>query len=90
MRVTSYSDLQKNLDKTVEMMIKNHDPVLVEKNHQKFVMISWEDYIGQDETDYLNSSPENRKRLLEAVENVKNKNYQHHELLPDNDENDSF
>ena len=36
---------------------------------------------GRDETDYLLSSPENAKRLLEAVEGIERGEHEAHELL---------
>ncbi len=83
-----YEDVQKNLDKIVTKMIKNHDAVFVfRKKGKPFVMLSLEDFTKHDTTTYITSSKANRDMLLKAKEDIKN--YQHHKLLNPN-EKDNF
>ena len=49
-------------------MCQNHEPLIITRNReQSVVMLSLEDYQALEETAYLLRSPNNAKRLMDAV-----------------------
>ena len=69
MRATSFSELRKNLASELDKVSEDHEPVIITRGKGKpeAVLISLEDFAGYEETNYLLRSPENAKRLKEAV-----------------------
>lgn len=69
MRVTTSTELRKNLASALDQVTDDHTPVLITREGGKpaAVLISLEDYTSLEETNYLLRSPHNRDRLLEAV-----------------------
>ncbi len=53
----------------MQRVCEDHDPVVITRQgDQAVVMMSFEDYDSLSETAYLLRSPENARRLREAVE----------------------
>ncbi|ANV85173.1 hypothetical protein AWQ21_12780 [Picosynechococcus sp. PCC 7003] len=68
MKAISYTNARQNLAKTMEQVCQDHAPVIVtRKNNDAVVIMSLEDYEALEETAYLIRSPQNAKRLLEAI-----------------------
>lgn len=69
MRVKTSTELRKTLAATLDQVTADHAPVLITREGGKppAVLISLEDYTSMEETTYLTKSPENRRRLLEAI-----------------------
>ncbi len=69
MRVKTSTELRKTLAATLDQVVADHAPVLITREGGKpaAVLISLEDYTSMEETTYLTKSPENRRRLLEAI-----------------------
>jgi len=64
----SYSELRTKLKLFLDKVCSEHIPLLVKRrNGEDVVIISKQDYSSMEETAYLFCSPENTKRLLEAV-----------------------
>jgi antitoxin YefM len=64
----SYTAARANLAKTMDEVCESHEPVIITRNGQEsVVMLSLEDYNSLEETAYLLRSPNNAKRLLEAI-----------------------
>ena len=64
----SYTDIRKNLKSSFDKAAKEHEPILVKRrNGENIVIVSQEDYESLEETAYLLKSPENAKRLIEAI-----------------------
>lgn len=72
MRIKNYSELRKNLTKTMEEVVQDHDPIIITRGSKApVIMMSLEDYNSFEETIYLLKNPKNRKRLLSSLENIK-------------------
>ncbi|MBY0361537.1 MAG: type II toxin-antitoxin system prevent-host-death family antitoxin [Phreatobacter sp.] len=69
MRVKTSTELRKTLAATLDQVTADHMPVLITREGGKppAVLISLEDCTSMEETTYLTKSPENRRRLLEAI-----------------------
>ena len=64
----SYTAARANLAKTMDDVCESHEPVIITRSGQEsVVMLSLEDYNSLEETAYLLRSPNNAKRLLEAI-----------------------
>lgn len=64
----SYSELRSRLKTSFDRVCEEHVPLLVKRRHgEDVVVISREDYASMEETAYLLRSPENARRLLEAL-----------------------
>ena len=72
MRTLSSTALRANLSAVMDQVNDDHEPVIVTRAKGKpVVMVSLEDWASMDETTYLLSSPENARRLMQAVEELK-------------------
>ncbi|NQZ76717.1 MAG: type II toxin-antitoxin system prevent-host-death family antitoxin [Ekhidna sp.] len=72
MEVTSYSKFRQNLKSYMDKVVHDSNPLYVTRaNGEDVVVISKSDYESMDETTYLLSSPKNRERLLNSVEEFK-------------------
>ena len=82
MDVMTYSDFRSNLAKTIDRVNENHKPVLVTRQNGKpAVLMSMEDYNAYKETAYLMASPENARRLNEAINQIETGNSTEHGLI---------
>lgn len=67
-RVTSSTDLRKNLSQMMDEVNDDHVPYIITRSGGKpAVLISLEDYQSMDETGYLTASPKNRAALNQAI-----------------------
>jgi antitoxin YefM len=70
--------LAKSLDKVND----DHQPLLVTRQKSKpVVVISLEDFKAYEETAYLMASPNNAKRLNDAISEIEAGKSQQHELI---------
>ncbi len=68
MKAVSYSEARNNLKTYLDYIDENHDIVtVVRQNGGNVVMMSEDDYNSINETLYLLSSANNRKRLLASI-----------------------
>ncbi len=68
MDTITYSDARANLAKTMERVCDDRAPVVITRRNAKpVVMMSLDDYHQFDETAYLLRSPENARRIREAI-----------------------
>jgi antitoxin YefM len=67
-RSTTYSALRANLKKALDEVCADHEPLRVErKNGESVVVLSEADFTALEETAYLLRSPENARRLFDAL-----------------------
>ncbi len=68
MRAINYSTARRDLAKTMDEVLDNHEPMIVtRKGERSIVMISLEDYSALVETDYLLSTPANAGHLMRGI-----------------------
>ncbi len=72
LQVTNISEFRKNLKKYIDGVAGTHHKVIINSNGKSVVVMSLDEYNEMDETDYLLSSEENKKRLDAAIKSFKN------------------
>lgn len=72
MRVTSYSNLRKNLSAMMDQVHDDHTPLIITRDGGKpaAVIMSLEDYSSHEETMHLLRSPRNAARLQAAMDEL--------------------
>jgi antitoxin YefM len=79
----SSSQLRRNLAATLDQVTDDREPVIITREGDKppAVIMSLEDYNSFTETEYLLRSPENAKRLREAIAELESGGGTERELL---------
>jgi antitoxin YefM len=69
MRITSYSDLRRNLAAALDSVSADREPLVITRDRGKptAVLMSLEDFASYEETRYLLQSPANAERLLDSI-----------------------
>ncbi len=68
MDAITYTTARAQLASNMNRVCENHEPLIITRNReQSVVMLSLADYQALEETAYLLRSPNNAKRLIEAV-----------------------
>lgn len=68
MDAITYTTARAQLASNMDRVCQNHEPLIITRNReQSVVMLSLEDYQALEETAYLLRSPNNAKRLVDAV-----------------------
>jgi len=72
MRISSYSDLRRNLAAAIDRVNADREPLVITRDRGKpmAVLMSLEDFASYEETRHLLRSPRNAERLLESVEEL--------------------
>lgn len=82
MDAITYTQARKNFSAVMNQVCDDHAPIIITRQSERpVVMMSLEDYSALEETMYLLKSPANAQRLYQALEKLKGKNYQKHELI---------
>lgn len=82
MRAVNYSEFRNNLAGNLNVVNDDGDIVIVSRSKGKNVVVmSLEEYNSIQETLHLNSSKANRKRLEEALEEMKKGKFHKHKLM---------
>ena len=82
MESISYTTARGNLAKTMEQVCVDHAPIAItRKGEGAVVMMSMEDYQALEETAYLLRSPQNTRRLVEAIAALENSGGVERELV---------
>jgi antitoxin YefM len=65
----SYSELRRSLKAACDQVCDRHEPLVIERRRGgDVVLLAKEDFQSLEETAYLLSSPENARRLLQALQ----------------------
>ena len=68
MDAITYTAARAQLASNMNRVCQNHEPLIITRNSQQsVVLLSLEDYQALEETAYLLRSPNNAKRLMDAV-----------------------
>ena len=82
MDTMSYSLFRNHLAQTLDKVNEDHEPVMITRQNGKpAVVVSLEDFQSYEETAYLMASPENAKRLNEAITQLESGKGNAHELI---------
>ncbi len=74
MQVANVSQFRKNLKQYIDNVASNNDPLIVNSNGKSVVIISLEDYNSIEETEYLLSTPANKKMMYKTLKEVTDAN----------------
>lgn len=58
------------MEDLVLQVASRHEPVVIDSDGHKAVLVSLEDFANLDTTAYLMSNPVNKQRLLEAIDQL--------------------
>jgi antitoxin YefM len=69
MRISSYSELRRNLAAGIDRVNADREPLVITRDRGKpmAVLMSLEDFASYEETRHLLRSPRSAERLLEAI-----------------------
>lgn len=82
MNVTSISKFRKDSKTYFDQVIDNKDVLLITRTDgQTVVVMTLDQYNSKAETDYLNSSPANRKHLEKSIASLKAGRLEKHSLI---------
>ncbi len=82
MRVTSISKFRKDAKDYFDQVIEDQDILLITRNDgQTIVVMALDQYNAQAETDYLNSSPANRRHLESSMASLRAGKLEKHDLV---------
>ncbi|HSW37716.1 MAG TPA: type II toxin-antitoxin system Phd/YefM family antitoxin [Candidatus Saccharimonadales bacterium] len=82
MNVTSISKFRKDAKAYFDQVIDDKDVLLITRNDgQTIVVMTLDEYNSKAETDYLNSSPANRKHLEKSIADARAGKVEKHELI---------
>ena len=82
MDTISYSSFRSHLASILDKVNYNHKPIMITRQKgEPAVLMSVEDFNSYEETAYLMASPENAKRLNQAIADVEAEKTVQHELI---------
>ena len=82
MIVVNYTDARAGLKKLMDRVVDDCDHAIITRQKgEPVVMVSLAEWQAMDETNYLNSSPENARRLQEAIDELNAGGGQERELI---------
>jgi antitoxin YefM len=82
MNVTSISKFRKDTKAYFDQVIDDKDVLLITRNDgQTVVVMTLDQYNSKVETDYLNSSPTNRKHLERSIASLRAGKLEAHDLI---------
>ncbi len=86
MDAITYTQARKNFTSVMNRVCDDHAPIIITRQSESpVVMMSLEDYSAIEETIYLLRSPKNAQRLYKALEQLKEGQYQQHNLIEEDE-----
>lgn len=76
MRTTTATHFQANINSFIDSVINDSHEVIINRGDDAFILISLDEYNSLKETEYLMSSKEMEKAVLQGMEDVKNDNFE--------------
>jgi antitoxin YefM len=77
----SYTTARANLAQTMKRVCADHEPLIITRNGEpSVVMLSLDDFKALEETAYLLRSPNNARRLMDAIDSLNAGSGQEHAL----------
>jgi antitoxin YefM len=77
----SYTTARANLAQTMKRVCADHEPLIITRNGEpSVVMVSLDDFKALEETAYLLRSPNNARRLMDAIDSLNASGGQEHAL----------
>jgi antitoxin YefM len=77
----SYTTARANLAQTMKRVCADHEPLIITRNGEpSVVMLSLDDFKALEETAYLLRSPNNARRLMDAIDSLTAGGGQEHAL----------
>ena len=71
MDAISYTTARANLAQTMKRVCADHEPMIITRNGEpSIVMLSLDDFKALEETAYLLRSPNNARRLMDAIDSL--------------------
>lgn len=84
MNVASISNFRKDTKAYFDQVIENQDVLLITRSDgQAVVVMTLDQYNSRVETDYLNSTPANRKHLEKSMASLRRGRVEKHDLNED-------
>ncbi|MDI3418085.1 type II toxin-antitoxin system Phd/YefM family antitoxin [Streptomyces luteolus] len=73
MRTMTYTESRAKYAETLDRVVDDREEVIVTRaGHEPVVMVALDEYESLKETAYLLRSPENARRILQAIEDLEN------------------
>jgi antitoxin YefM len=86
MDAITYTQARKNFTSVMNQVCEDHTPIIITRQSESpVVMMSLEDYNAIEETMYLLRSPKNAQRLYQALEQLKEGQYQQRNLIEEDE-----
>jgi antitoxin YefM len=71
MEIISYSEARNNLKAVMDRAVNDHVPIAITRQRGRpVVMVDLDDWNAMHETNYLRSTPNNARRLLDAIDEL--------------------
>ncbi|MBO9524301.1 MAG: type II toxin-antitoxin system prevent-host-death family antitoxin [Nocardioidaceae bacterium] len=84
MKTLSYTESRKRYAEVLDSVVNDREEVVITRaGHEPVVIVSLADFESLRETAYLMRSPENARRLLDAMERLESGGGTPHELADD-------
>ena len=84
MDIINYTEARNNLSATMDKVCENHIPLAItRRNGKPVVILSLDEYNSWEETMYLMRSDNNKKRLLQSIQNIEDGKYSPKNLIED-------
>ncbi len=81
-KTMSYTESRARYAEVLDSVVNDREEVIITRaGHESVVIVSLEDFESLRETAYLMRSPENARRLLDAMERLEAGRGERHELL---------